>query len=197
MRDRLITGLQETLPQPAKQVVLKEGFLHDDLRIPPKSSPQPSIQLAMGAVEFNIRSQERGFVETAMTPITVMREFRQQWGLEIWGQTTAQVESLGSLAIAILLTNHDALLETYNTGQPPGSSKTEYRAGSFASLHHLSQFRLVAGVPFATETGTGLLLKFEALGQLTLTQTVPEGQSLIQTIPLTVTLASDGDERIV
>ncbi|HEY9859780.1 MAG TPA: hypothetical protein V6D16_09755 [Candidatus Obscuribacterales bacterium] len=191
IRDRLIQGFQGTLPQPPKQIVLKEGFLREDKAEPPTSQQQPSIQLSMGAFELNVRSQERGFVETAIAPITVVREFRQSLGIEIFGSTAAQVESLVSLAIAILLTNHDALLEDYNTGQSSAVSQTEYHTAGFTSLHNLSQFRLLEGVPLEAETGVGIRLKFEVVGQLQMTQTVPESQRVIETIPLTVKLSPE------
>jgi hypothetical protein len=191
IRDRLVKGLQDTLPQPSKQILLKEGFLHDGKAELLKSRQQPGIQLSMGAFELNIRSQERGFVETAIAPITVVREFRQSLGIEIFGSTAPEVESLVSLAIAILLTNHDAILEDYNTGQSSEVSKTEYHTAGFTTLHHLSQFRLLGGIPLEAETGAGIWLKFEVVGQLQMTQNAPESQRVIETIPLTVKLSPE------
>lgn len=171
MRDRLIDAFHDTLPNP--QIVLKADLA--------TSQKLPWIQLSAGAFELNARSHERAYIETSIAPITVLREFRQAFAIDVISPTSAQAEALVSLAIAILLTNHDALLDRYNTADP----KTEYRTAQFTSLHHLSQFRLLEGIPLDSETGVRIMLKFEAIGQLKMTQT-SEGQQVIQNIPITV-----------
>lgn len=110
--------------------------------------------------------------------------------MEIYDTSTARLETCSSLVFGILSTTSDALIQAYNQGQP-NLPKTQYAATSFQTVHTLSQIQLLEGVALTPEKAQGFQLQGRAIGQITVTQDLPEGSTPIQSIPLRTHLKSD------
>jgi hypothetical protein len=170
----LQTDFQPTLPNATEAIVVSGGTLV----LPEKL---PYIRLLPGKVTFPHNGRDRGTIAPNSTQLVMVREFQQEFFVEIYDQSIAQLESWTSLIVGILFASHDILLQTYNQGQQT-LPKTEYTAAPFHTLHTLNQIQLLEGLPITTETVLGLQLRGSAIGQITITRILPEGTTPITSI---------------
>lgn len=112
-----------------------------------------------------------------------IREFQQEFWVDIYDQDFGALERWSSLISGILLTSHDQLVEQYNTPKQPEST-TEYQTQQFSTTHMLSQFRLLEGTYLSPKQGMGLRLKFTAAGQIKLMRRLDDGDMPIRAIVL-------------
>jgi hypothetical protein len=178
----LQTGLQEHLPQASEPIAVRGGTLV----LPQKL---PYIRLLPGKVTFPHNGRDNGTLAPQSTQpqsiqLVMVREFQQEFFVEIYDDSIANLELYSSLILGILFTSHDALLQTYNQGQQ-NLPKTEYHAAPFHTVHTLNQMQLLEGLPIATETALGLQLRGTAIGQITITQVLPKGAAPIESVSIT------------
>lgn len=130
-----------------------------------------------GATELSV-----SYLSYPLLTFTI-REFQQEFWVDIYDQDFAALERWSSLTSGILLTSHDQLVEQYNTPKQPEST-TEYQTQQFSTAHTLSQFRLLEGTYLSPKQGMGLRLKFTAAGQIRLTRQLKDGDTPIRKIVL-------------
>jgi hypothetical protein len=173
----LQSGLQERFPQSAGSIVVS----NDRLDLPKRS---PYIRLYPGKVSFPHNGRDSGTIAPNSTQLHLVKEFQQEFFLEIYDPSIQELETCSSLTFAILSTSHDTLLKTYNQGHET-LPKTEYHSAPFHTLHTLSQIQLLEAIPITTETTIGLQLRGNAIGQITMTRSLPQGTIPIKSISLT------------
>jgi hypothetical protein len=173
----LQTGLQAQIPPNA--IAVSRG----PLLLPQKL---PYIRLWPGTLTFPQNGRDTGTIAPNSTQLLIVREFQQEFFIEIYDTAIAPLETITSLILGCILTHQEALLQAYNQGQPdPPLPKTDYAADPVRTHHRLTQLQLLDGQPLALETALGFQLRGMAIGQLTLTRTLPDGTTPIQSIRLT------------
>lgn len=138
-----------------------------------------TIDYQNGAILFTRDVSGAGLIllKYSFVGIFTVCEFQQGFLADIYDGTGAEVEKLASLVTAMILTNHDQLIERYNF-----TDKTEYLAGQFLSTHALAQIQVIEGVHGRSDSAFKLQLRFKAAGQMTLTKEITEGFGLIEKI---------------
>lgn len=109
--------------------------------------------------------------------VFTMREFQQDFLVDIFDDDMGKVEKWASLTTGMILTSHDEQLEQYNL-----ANKTEYVANQFLTTHTLDRIHLLEGVPSSAGANFKLQLKFRAAGQLKLVKEITSGFGLIEKI---------------
>ncbi|MCX6048815.1 MAG: hypothetical protein NT075_27255, partial [Chloroflexi bacterium] len=87
--------------------------------------------------------------------VFALQEFKQLFLADVRAATLSQVEQWASLFVAMLLTEHDALLETFNA-----TMETAYSAGNFLTKSTIDHIRLLDGLPDLREDTPRLRLQF-------------------------------------
>ncbi|NUM65905.1 hypothetical protein HUU39_11615 [candidate division KSB1 bacterium] len=109
--------------------------------------------------------------------VFTMREFQQDFLVDIFDDDIAEVEKWASLATGMILTSHDELIEQYNF-----TTKTEYTANQFLTYHTLDRIQMLEGVPSRADNCVKLQLKFKVVGQMKLTKAITSDFGLIEKI---------------
>lgn len=122
--------------------------------------------------------------------IFTVREFQQDFWIDIYDQNFARLEQWSSLISGILLNSHDLLIKQYNTPQE-SQPKTEYQTQQFITTHTLSQFRLLEGTYLSPKTGMRLQLKFTVVGQIKMAKAFTDGMTAIQKVRIQGSYASN------
>ncbi len=107
-----------------------------------------------------------------------IREFEQNFFVDIYSSGDAKVEELASLIIGIIFTSHDHILEIYNIGE---NYKTEYSAQGIITQHTLSRIQCTEGKLEHSEY-TKMSLQFKVYGQMKFMKEITEDIGLIETI---------------
>jgi hypothetical protein len=115
--------------------------------------------------------------------IFTVREFQQDFWIDLYDQDFAKLEQWSSLIAGILLNSHDRLVQQYNIPQE-SQPKTEYKTQQFITVHTLSQFHFLEGSYLSPKTGMGLQLKFTVMGQIKMIKAVADGITAIQEVKL-------------
>lgn len=130
----------------------------DDYQIDPAT---PAIRLsAAGAAKA--ANATHLLLAYSFVGLFAIQEFKQLLHIDVRAATPGQVEQWASLLIALLLTEHDTLLATYNA-----STETTYSAGDFTTKHTIDGMRLLEGVP-GVDGDALLRLLFQVSGRLEL-----------------------------
>jgi hypothetical protein len=181
----LLTAIAQTLQTDLKPMISNAteaiAVSGSTLVIPQKL---PYIRLLPGKVTFPNSGRDNGTIAPNSTQLMMVREFQQEFFIEIYDTSIDQLEPYSSLIVGILSTCHDSLLQTYNQGQP-SLPKTAYQSAPFHTLHTLSQIQILEGLPITTETIIGLQLRGNAIGQITMTRSLSQGTIPIKSISLT------------
>lgn len=144
----------------------------------------PQIAVYPGNWEINQTLRETRSHELRRQELSTIREFQQEFWIDIYDQDFAAVERLCSLITGILLNSHDALIDQYN--DPADShKKTEYQTGKFVTTHSLNHFRLLTGTQLRLQTGVGMQLKLTAIAQMKATKAMTAGAVPIQKVRVT------------
>ena len=134
-------------------------------------------QLVFSKLE-KVAGAGRVVVQYAFPGVFSMREFQQDFFLDIFETTAADAEKWGSLAAAIALTNYDELLDRYNRTDPTDYAATDYRA-----THRLTQvFFLGGGAEILPDGSPKYQLRFAAKGQFRPVKQIAGGFGIIEHI---------------
>ena len=109
--------------------------------------------------------------------IFALREFQQDFYIDVYDDEVDGVEIIASLASAMVLTQHDTLINDFNDPDVPA-----YTVNSFRSTHNLSSLSLLSGVPDFSGNTKHLKLTFQVRGQLFLSRTLDEPAYLIEKV---------------
>ncbi len=106
-----------------------------------------------------------------------VREFRQEFFLDVFDNNAADLEQWAALCVAMVLTNHDALLESFNQ-----TNKTEHTANEYLSVHTARHIHLLNGTPALVTSPFLLQIKFEVRGEIKPVKEISGGFGLIERI---------------
>lgn len=109
--------------------------------------------------------------------VFTVREFRQEFYLDIFDGNPADLERWSALSVAMILTNQDGLLETFNQ-----TNKTEHKANAYLSAHTLRNIGLLNGTPALVTSPFQMKLKFEVRGEIRSTKEISGGFGLIERV---------------
>ncbi len=116
-------------------------------------------------------------VQYSFTGLSTTSEFQQEFLVDVYAASMADVEQWASLALSIILTNHHQLLRSYNL-----NDRTEYSVRPFATTHTIDQIQFLDGLPDLSGTISKLELRWRAAGRLKSTQASVDGYDVIRTI---------------
>jgi hypothetical protein len=125
-------------------------------------------------------------IDYSFMSILVIREFIQDFFIDILDNHLANIEKYSSLILGIILTSNDELIKSYNLN----SQFNQYQTNQIFTTHLISQIRLINGNYINLVSLFKFQLKFQVIGQLKLSKTVRESVSPIQTIQISQTLNS-------
>lgn len=126
----------------------------------------------------NIDGAGRLVVQYSFPGVFTMREFQQEFFIDIFETAAAGAEKWASLAAAIALTNYDELLDRFNRLAP-----TDYAATDYRSTHHLTQvFFLGGGAEMLPDGSPKYQLRFAAKGQFRPVKQIAGGFGIIEHI---------------
>jgi hypothetical protein len=111
--------------------------------------------------------------------LALTQDIEQELLIDVYAVDPAAAEQWASLSTAIILASHNSLLTTYNS-----STKTQYQAKDFSTVHTIDQIQLIDGIVNTASTISKLQLKFGITGQLQLIKEIHEGAEVIREIPL-------------
>lgn len=110
--------------------------------------------------------------------VFTIREFNQDFFIALFDSPNDHLERLTAVTTAIVLTNHDALLEQFNT-----LDRTQHTIGNYQSAHTLREIRLVQATPTEIpDTPSSWLLQFTVSGVIKVTKEISSGYGIIQKI---------------
>jgi hypothetical protein len=160
------------------RLVLDKGTL-DERRVLLQEDDDFTINYQDAEITFSaeISMASSILLRYSFVGVFTVQDFRQDFQVEIYEANHGLAEKWAALVMAAILTNHDELLEHYNT-----TNKTVYSAGALSSTHSLTQLQPLAGAPSATSSGVKWQLTFRVAGQLILTKAITDGFSLIEKI---------------
>lgn len=116
-------------------------------------------------------------VEYTYPAIYSIREFRQLMLLESYADTPANAEKWAALAVSVLVSNTDALLNATN------SSGNFHSSGNYVTEHLLSEFQLADGLlERISDTQFRYTLQFRTAGQVILVRTFSDNAEVIKKI---------------
>lgn len=110
--------------------------------------------------------------------VFILRGFTQELLVDVYADTSSNVEKLVSLVVGTTIVNHDALIAAYN--QDPAYTTT-YNARSVGTDHQLSQIQFLGGTPEQLPI-LKTNLNFLVSGQIKATREITEGFGLIEKI---------------
>lgn len=108
--------------------------------------------------------------------VVANQEFLQQFSAAVGAPSWLEVERWTSILLALLVTDHDALVERYNRAM----AVTPYAAGSYASRQMLEQITVLNVAP--TGDTPAMSLHCAARGRFELSKTAPPSFGLIEQV---------------
>lgn len=161
----LKTELSADLPQSDKHFTTKQ------LRESP-SEPFPKISVYLGKFtpDTSIRNSKsvKPYPEENRQEILVMREFEQDFFIEIYDKDLGKVEKLASLILGVILTNSEDLLQEYNNV----TTSTKYQSKAITTVHIINQVNVLDSIYKTTAEPQSFELKLQAKGQLKLLRNI-------------------------
>lgn len=127
--------------------------------------------------EVNLTDASLIRIKYSFPGIFALREFQQDFFIDAYDNEEDGVEIIASLASAMILTQHDSLLEDFNDPDNPA-----YLVTTFRSTHNLTNLYLLSGIPDFSNNTKHLRLTFQVRGQLHLSRSLDEPAYLIEKI---------------
>jgi len=106
-----------------------------------------------------------------------MREFEQEFFIEVYDTNLENLEKFASLIFGIILTNSEDLLQEYNV-----TASTSYQSQEITTVHIINQINVLETIYKTTVDTQKFELKLQAKGQLKLLRNIPGNLSTIQNI---------------
>jgi hypothetical protein len=173
---QLQAELVDQIPQPNEHI----------LSVPIRETPLEKLpligiypgKLSISTIikEPNHRQKNNG---QSATILTAIREFQQEFFVDIYGGNLVNLEKLNSLILGIILINIDALIEDFNS-----NNVTQYQSKQILTNHSLSHLQPLEAnyttltIPFKLQS------KFQVTGQLKSTKTISESLLPIEKIEI-------------
>ncbi len=110
--------------------------------------------------------------------VFTIREFYQEFFIELFHAPNDQLERLVAVVNAIILTNYDWLLEQFNT-----IDRTQHTIGNYQSEHTLREIRLVQATPTEIpDTPSLWQLHYSVSGVIKVTKEISSGYGIIEKV---------------
>jgi hypothetical protein len=110
--------------------------------------------------------------------IFTVREFHQDFFIDVFDNPIPHLERLSSVINAMVLTNHDSILEEFNV-----LNKTQHSIGNYQSEHTLRSIRFLEMTPLdSLDSPSVWSLKYEVSGMLKVTKEISSGYGIIEKI---------------
>lgn len=173
----LKSELSTHLPQPDKQLTLTQ---------PTKSPVEPCPKISLYCGQFTLEQgiKEPNFIkpypEENRQEIIALREFSQDFFINIYDRNLSNIEKYSSLILGVILTNSDDLMQQYNTAEV-----TQYQSQQTLTTHLISQINLLEGDYKNSADILSFELKLQVKGQLKLLRKVQGVPYPITTISIT------------
>jgi hypothetical protein len=172
------------------QVVYGEKDKVDEKRRMMLNKKDFTINYPNRQLTFSTSIIEAGRVEVAYVfpGIFTMREFRQEFFIDVFDNPLPHLERLTAVVNAFILTEHDMILDTFNKDEIEGKSNTINRTlhsiGKYQSEHTLRSIRLLdmTLLDSAEDSPSVWSLKYEVLGMIKAVKEIDDGYGIIQTI---------------
>ena len=116
-------------------------------------------------------------VQYSFPGVYTVREFRQEFYLDVFDSNAADLERWSALSVSMILTNHDSLLETFNQ-----TNKTEHSANEYLSVHTIRNIHLLDGTPALVTSPFLHKLRFEVRGDIKPVKEISGGFGLIERV---------------
>ena len=160
----LKTELSADLPQSDKHFTTKQ--LRES---PSEPFPQISVYLGKFTPDQSIRNLKslKPYPEENRQEVTVVREFDQDFFIDIYDNDLGNLEKLASLILGIILTNSEDLLQEYNV-----TASTSYQSKAIATVHIINQINILDSLYKTTAEPQSFELKLQAKGQLKLSRNI-------------------------
>lgn len=141
-----------------------------------------SIDYQQGTITFNKEFSQGSkiLLRYSFLGIAVMREFTQDFFIDIVDTNLANIEQFSSLASGAILTSSDELIVNYNFN----SQITKYQTNQVITNHTISRISFINGTYTNLSATFKFQLKFQVIGQLNISRTVKESAIPIQTIQI-------------
>ncbi len=127
---------------------------------------------------FDVAGADTMRLTYSFVGVFTIREFQQDFFLDVYDDDMAGVEQWASLAAAMILTNHDELVAQYNDP----STATAYTANQFVNTHTVDQILLLDGNPDFSGDAAKMQFRFQVHGQLKPVKEIVDGFALIEKV---------------
>jgi hypothetical protein len=154
----LVTHLQNSLPE-VKQIQL------GPLATPP-TEPLPIIILYPAKFEFSQTPKDSPRISHPPQTFQLLREFQQEWLMDIYDTDRAALEKWASLTMGLILIDSDEIIEVCN------NSANDYVTDSkkLVTTHRIEHIQLIEGRPIVSESLFQWQLKFNVSGHIKLSK---------------------------
>jgi hypothetical protein len=172
----LKSELSTYLTQPDTQLTIAQ----------PTSSPAepfPKISIYSGkfTLEQSIKEPNliKPYPEESRQEIIALREFTQEFFVDITDKNLSNIENLSSLILGIILTGSDDLIQQYNV-----SATTQYQSQQTSTTHLINQINIIEGNHKTSVNTLNFELKLQVKGQLKLLRNIQGTPGIIKTISI-------------
>ncbi|MDF0551822.1 hypothetical protein [Kamptonema sp. UHCC 0994] len=165
----LKTELSEYLPRSEQHFTTKQ--LTESTSQP---LPKISIYASNFSLEQNLKDSKsiKTYPEASRQEITVIREFEQDFFIDIYDNDLGSIEKLASLILGIILTNSEDLLQEYNVTKPTHYQENANKNPSTTTTHLINQINFLEGNYKTSVTPMIFELKWQVKGNIKLVRTV-------------------------
>lgn len=127
--------------------------------------------------DYDISKADNILLRYSFVGIFTIREFEQDFVMDVYDENMADIEKWASLANTMILTNHDELIKNYNF-----TDITEYVANRFICVHTIDRIDFLSGIPDTSEKSPKFQFRYHVQGQIKPVKEIVEGFGLIKKI---------------
>ena len=131
--------------------------------------------------EFDLTGVDLFIARYAIPGVFNLKEFQQEFSMEIYTPEVEDLERVASLAVSIITTQQAALLDQYNTTSPT-TYQTVGPAPTYSSTHTISSIRLKSGEPDYSTSTPSIQLRFSVIGSIRYSRTIGDTFGIIERI---------------
>ena len=119
-----------------------------------------SVNTAAPEINLNIdiSDADRVVVTYSYAGVFTLRDFRQEFTIDVYHNSSSEIEEWAAITTTIILTHHNELLEDFNS--------TQYSMSQFVSQHSASQLIWLSGIPDHSSSPLKYTLTFQVAGQI-------------------------------
>ncbi len=172
----LKTELSAYLPQSDKHFILAQLTTS-----PPKPYPKISIYTGKFILEQTIKEGNviKSYPDENRQEIIAVREFTQDFFIEIYDENLSNIEKISSLLIGAILTDSENLIQQYNV-----ATTTNYQSQQTTTSHLINKVNILEGNYKTSEDTLSFEIKLQVKGRLNLLRNIAGTVQPIKTITI-------------